>query len=159
MEKSGNLWKRSSKLAKVVFLVAVVVGGYGMFMIAMGTSPIVVVTSGSMEPTMYRGDLIIIQYRTAEDIQLQDIIVYQDNPTVSRVVQIEIIDGEYYYSTKGDNNAAQDAGVRSHDDIIGVVVGIIPWVGNIPLALETEFGIIILVLVCAAIIIVHERRD
>jgi len=152
-------WNQLSKLSKVAFLLAIVVGGYGLFMVAMGTtSPILVVTSGSMEPKICRGDLLIIQYKKAEDIQILDIIVWMDTdtPIVSRVVEIEIIYGEYYYTTKGDNNALRDPGVKSHDDIIGVVVGRIPWVGYIGLFLSSEFGVIIIVLLFLTIIIVSE---
>ena len=75
MEKARNYlkWNQRSEIAKTVFLLTIVVfgtlGGYGIFMIAMGTtSPIVVVTSGSMEPTIYAGDLLIIQARAAEQL-------------------------------------------------------------------------------------------
>lgn len=169
MEKARNYlkWNQRSEMAKTVFLLTIVVfgtlGGYGVFMIAMGTtSPIVVVTSGSMEPTIYRGDLLIIQARAAEDIHLFDIVVYQDTtyhtdgPIVHRVIEIEIIDGEYYYTTKGDNNAVQDPGVRTHDEIVGVVVLTIPWLGNVSLALRSEFGMVFIVIIFIAIIIVPE---
>ncbi len=169
MEKARNYlkWNQRSEIVKTVFLLTIVVlgtlGGYGIFMIAMGTtSPIVVVTSGSMEPTIYRGDLLIIQTRAAEDILLFDIVVYQDTtyhtegPIVHRVVEIEIINGTYYYTTKGDNNSIVDYGVRTHDEIVGVVVSQIPWLGNISLALRSEFGIVFIVLIFIAIIIVPE---
>ncbi|MHA1575849.1 MAG: signal peptidase I [Candidatus Thorarchaeota archaeon] len=154
-------------MAKTVFLLSIVVvgtlGGYGLFMVAMGTtSPIVVVTSGSMEPTIYRGDLLVIQARAVEDIHLLDIIVFNDTsvhyngPVVHRVVEIEIIDGEYFFTTKGDNNSVQDSGVRSHDEIFGVVISTIPWIGNFSLALRSEYGIVFIVILFIAIIIVPE---
>jgi signal peptidase len=109
------VYESDSEEAKTIILLAIVVlgtiGGYGIFMVAMGTtSPLVVVTSGSMEPTLYAGDLCVIQARAEDQILLSDIIVYwdttyhSDGPIIHRVVDIQIIDGEYFYYTKGDNN-------------------------------------------------------
>ena len=164
--RSRLKWKQRSEVFKTVFLLSIVIGGtlggYGLFMIAMGTtSPIVVVISGSMEPVLYRGDLLIIQARAAEDIHLSDIVVYQDTtyhttgPIVHRIIEIRETDGEYEYVTKGDNNSVPDRGVRTYDEILGVVVARIPWVGNISLFLR-ELGIVWIIIIFVAIIIVPE---
>ncbi len=160
-------WNERSEWAKTAFLLGIVVGGtlagYGLFMVAMGTtSPLVVVISDSMEPTLYRGDLLILQARAPEDIHLMDIIVFQDNlfhntgPVVHRVVEIQIVDGEYYYYTKGDNNAMRDPGERTYDEIIGVMVSRIPAVGNISLFLRSEVGIAVMAVIFIAILVVPE---
>ena len=160
-------WNERSEWAKTAFLLAIVVGGtlggYGLFMVAMGTtSPLVVVTSESMEPTMYRGDLLILQARAQEDIHLLDIVVYQDTvwhtdgPIVHRVVEIQIVNGTYYYYTQGDNNAMRDPGERTYDEIIGVVIGMIPAVGNISLFLRTPEGFAIVIVLFIIILVVPE---
>ncbi|MHA1638461.1 MAG: signal peptidase I [Candidatus Thorarchaeota archaeon] len=160
-------WDQRSELVKTVFLLGIVVGGtlgsYGLFMVAMGTtSPIVVVTSESMEPTIYKGDLLIIQARAQEDILLRDIVVYQDTvyhpegPIVHRIVMIEEINDVTYYTTRGDNNSGNDPGVRTYEEIIGVVVGTIPWVGNISLFLRTPAGIGVMALIFIAILVLPE---
>ena len=131
-------WNQRSEIFKTALLLSIVMcgtlGGYGLFTIAMGTSsPIVVVVSGSMEPIMYRGDLLIIQARAGEDIQIGDIVVFQDTtyhpsgPVVHEIIEINEVDGEYEYITKGDNNPAPDPDERTYDEILGVVVAIIPW--------------------------------
>ncbi|MFW9921482.1 MAG: signal peptidase I, partial [Candidatus Thorarchaeota archaeon] len=149
------------------FLLAVVIGGtltgYGIFMVVMGTtSPLVVVTSESMETTLYRGDLLVLQARAQEDIHLLDIVVYQDTvwhtdgPIVHRVVEIQIVNGTYYYYTKGDNNAMRDPGERTYDEIVGVVVGRIPAVGNVSLFLRTPEGFAIIIILFIVILVVPE---
>jgi len=164
--RSTLKWNQRSEIFKTAILLSIIIGatlsGYGLFTIAMGTSsPIVVVISGSMEPVLYRGDLLIIQARAAEDILLSDIVVYQDTtyhlsgPIVHRIIEIRETDGEYEYVTKGDNNTAPDWDVRTYDEIIGVVVAIIPWVGNISLFLR-ELGIVGIIIIFVAIIIVPE---
>jgi len=129
----------------------------------MGTnSPLVVVTSESMEPTLYRGDLLILQAKLPEDIHLLDIVVYQDSswhtdgPIVHRVIEIQEDNGTYYYITKGDNNAMQDPGERTYDEIVGVVVTTIPWLGNVSLFLRTSVGFVTMIAVFFVILIVPE---
>jgi signal peptidase len=153
---------------KTAFLLTIVVigtlGGYGLFTLSMGTSsPLVVVTSESMEPTLYRGDLLILQARAPEDIHLNDIVVYQENdgswhdgPIVHRVVEIVEVEGEYFYYTKGDNNAMPDPNERTYDEIVGVVVATIPWLGNISLFLRTTTGFVTMIVIFAIILIVPE---
>ena len=158
-------WDERSELAKTIFLLVIVIvstlGGYGVFMVIMGTSsPLVVVTSGSMIPTLERGDLLLLQGRAAEDIGVGDIVVYTtpgyDAPIVHRVVSIEEVDGEIRYYTKGDNNDYVDAGYRTHEDIVGVLVTRIPYLGHISLFLKTEIGTAIAIILILLILIVPE---
>ncbi|MHA1934726.1 MAG: signal peptidase I [Candidatus Thorarchaeota archaeon] len=160
-------WSQRSEEAKTIILLAIVVlstiAGYGVFMVVMGTtSPLVVVTSGSMEPTLYAGDLCIIQARADDQILLSDIIVYwdttyhSDGPIIHRVVDIQIIDGEYFYYTKGDNNHFQDGGERTIDEVMGVVVATIPKLGHISLFLRTPPGWITIIIIFVLILVVPE---
>ena len=171
--RSTLKWNQRSEIFKTAVLLSIVLcgtlGGYGLFTIAMGTSsPIVVVISGSMEPVLYRGDLLIIQARAAEDIQLKDIVVFQDTtyhpsgPIVHRIIEINEVDGEYEFVTKGDNNTAHDSDERTYDEIIGVVVTIIPWLGNISLFLN-ELGIVGIIIIFTIILVIpeiyHRQKD
>ncbi|MCK5239991.1 MAG: signal peptidase I, partial [Candidatus Thorarchaeota archaeon] len=116
----------------------------------------------SMEPTLYRGDLLILQAKAPEDIHLLDIVVYLDDtwhttgPIVHRVIEIQEVDGVYYYYTKGDNNAMQDPGERTYDEIVGVVVSTIPWLGNISLFLRTTVGFVTMIAIFFVILVVPE---
>lgn len=79
-----------------------------------------VVVSGSMEPVMYRGDIVVIeksnllglQEFNPEDVQVGDIVVYNavwyDSPVIHRVVKISEINGSTAYMIKGDNNDQAD---------------------------------------------------
>ena len=123
MERARQLlgWKQRSDLEKTLVAIVAVVGvtlaSFGMFTIAMGTSsPLVVVTSGSMSPTLERGHLLIIQKQAPEDIVLGDIIVFKshirwpdEKILVHRVSNI-ITDnkGRIKLETKGDNNEWTD---------------------------------------------------
>ena len=79
-----------------------------------------VVVSGSMEPVMYRGDIVVIeksnllglQEFNPEDVQVGDIVVYNavwyDSPVIHRIVKISEINGSTAYMIKGDNNDQAD---------------------------------------------------
>jgi signal peptidase I len=146
-------WNERSDLFQSVFLLTIVLGstlgGYGLLTVAMGTpTPLVVVTGRSMETTYYEGDLLLIQSKPQEEIHIDDIIVFEDTtihptPIVHRVIDIEVVNGTYYFTTQGDNNLRKDDYTRTIDEIIGVVVGGIPWVGNISLVLRDYWHIVI----------------
>ncbi|MHA1742129.1 MAG: signal peptidase I [Candidatus Thorarchaeota archaeon] len=164
--KSVLKWNERSETAKTLILVAMVVGGtaagYGLFMFATGTTtPLVVVTSESMVPTLNVGDLLVLRRVPADQIHEGDIIVYQDTwytgaPIVHRVVRIEDVDGVLHFYTKGDANSVEDPGDRTYDEIVGVVVLTIPWVGNISLwlrsLLSTPIGIVTIILIFGLIL-------
>jgi signal peptidase len=160
-------WNQRSELLKTGILILVVVGatlgGYGFFMLAMGTtSPLVVVTSQSMLPTLHVGDLAVIQARAPDRIGLGDIVVYEDTTymvgtaIIHRVTNIQVVNGTYYYTTKGDNNTSADPGTRTYSEIVGVVVLVIPELGNVSLFLRTPEGLLLIVAVFLAILLVPE---
>ncbi|THW95347.1 signal peptidase complex catalytic subunit sec11 [Aureobasidium pullulans] len=114
-------------------------------------SPIVVVLSGSMEPAFQRGDLLFLWNRGL-DTKVGEVVVYnvrgKDIPIVHRVVR-RFGGGEGINApplqllTKGDNNAADDTELyaRGQDflnratDVVGSVVGYIPFVGYVTILL------------------------
>jgi signal peptidase len=101
--------------------------------------PIMAVVSNSMVPVFYRGDLIVVKGVDSQDIEVGDIIVYQnplrDIPVVHRVVEIVEHDaGDRYFITKGDNNPHTDqesgiSGPVTGNLIKGEVRLIIPKLG------------------------------
>lgn len=108
-------------------LIYVVIGLFLAFTINMGLGyalntdkPVMAVVSSSMEPTLSKGDLVVVKGTEIETIMVGDVIVYH-NPfqgvdVVHRVIEIKKEGGELYFYTKGDNNITnrlpdQDAGV------------------------------------------------
>jgi signal peptidase len=136
--------------------------GYGVFRFAMGTpSPLVVVTSNSMYPELERGYLLVLQSQAPEDIHVGEIIVYNADwhasaPVVHRVIQRDYIDGEYRYYTQGDNNDNPDPYYRTYDDIVGVVIADIPWIGNITLFLQQPGVLPVVIVLLIVLMIIPE---
>ncbi|MCJ1453677.1 Signal peptidase complex catalytic subunit [Mycoblastus sanguinarius] len=131
--------------------------------ISCSKSPIAVVSSESMEPAFYRGDVIFVWNR--EPIfDVGDIAVCwfegRKLPMVHRIIQKRILpikadsDGnstrerqstqhEYEYLTKGDNNSDDDTTLYPEGqpylfrhDIVGVVYGYVPKIGYLTLILN-----------------------
>ncbi|KAJ4403312.1 Signal peptidase complex catalytic subunit [Gnomoniopsis sp. IMI 355080] len=120
----------------------------GLSVISDSPSPIVVVLSGSMEPAFQRGDLLFLWNRNLiQETDVGEIVVYnvkdKDIPIVHRIVRKFGSGEEAKLLTKGDNNAADDTELyaRGQDylvrkDIIGSVVGYIPFVGYVTIMLS-----------------------
>ena len=79
-----------------------------------------VVVSGSMEPVMYRGDIVVLEQANllgvhefnTSDIKVGDIVVYNaawhEGPVIHRVIEIDQVNDTTLYKIKGDNNNAAD---------------------------------------------------
>lgn len=91
----------------------------------LGFSPLIVL-SGSMEPAIYPGDVIVIREQEAEKYQIGDIASYLDGQTVftHRIIGEE--NGQFIL--KGDNNNIADD-LISPEQFVGKVLLIIPKVG------------------------------
>jgi signal peptidase len=155
----------------IAAIVAVLVFWYGLSFV-MGTgNPILAVASESMEPVLYRGDLILIEgiqstadiYAASADADPQgDIIVFHkpigiDELIVHRAISKEDNgDGTYTITTKGDNNRVPDGWKVEEEHVVGRYLGKIPWVGHIALLFaETEVKIAFILLWVVILLIVE----
>jgi len=169
-EKEASL-KR--KIIVTVILLGLAFSGafliYYIMQIALNTdSPMVVVVSGSMEPKLHKGDLLFLKGKDAENIKNGtiegkegDIIVFDarglwitapSDPIVHRVVDKRYNNG-WEFLTKGDANSSPDAEWVPENRILGVVVGRIPYIGWVKIAL-TDSGLLIPLLVIVSLLLV-----
>ena len=98
-----------------------------------------VVLSGSMEPELSTGDMLIVAER--ESYSVGDVIVYQDGRTSVTHRIVAISDDEVI--TRGDANNTDDAPI-SIDNIKGRVVFVVPFIGYIANAIKTPIGTIVI---------------
>jgi len=142
--------------------------------------PLLAVASGSMEPVLKVGDMILVQgVADAGEIIQNEIIVFRKPGTVisfhlpftsdtselivHRAIKIYNNDGTWYFQTKGDNNPIPDnwhgpetwGGMLSEKLLIGRVVSWVPWVGHVPLFIRTPTGMFVVVLLILIIIFVE----
>jgi len=110
-----------------LYLVLVLCAWVGIGAGVGGWTP-VVVTSGSMSPTVHPGDVLLVE-RDVGAIGQRSIIVFdRDGQRIAHRV-FSVDDAAGTYVTKGDANPAPDAGVVSSSDVFGVGRLLVPVVG------------------------------
>ncbi len=102
-----------------------------------------VVLSGSMEPTLYTDDLVVI--RKTQDVAVGDVIVFQDGSdlVIHRIVKIDAD----RITTQGDNNNLPDASI-SRAAVKGVYLWRVPGVGALVHFIRKPFVMLLLLLLC-----------
>lgn len=90
----------------------------------------VAVASGSMEPVISKGDVVVVNQKFV-NLNDKDVIAYQyeGRIIVHRIYKIVNIDDDYYVYTKGDANSSYDKYKITSDMIIGVVKFKVPLIG------------------------------
>ena len=104
-----------------------------------------IVLSGSMEPTIMKGDLIIVKKVNSDYLKAKDIIAFRNKDktiTSHRIIKVDKIDSKLYFKTKGDNNNTMDEDVVVAKDIEGIYVSRIPELGNFLMYIQTIQGFI-----------------
>lgn len=111
------------------------------------------VISGSMEPTIDVGDLIIVNTKY-DELKENDIITFYDEKgsfVTHRIIEIK--DGEYI--TKGDNNNSEDQGTINKDDIVAKYVTRIKGMGKLMAAFKSPITMVLIlvigILVCVLV--------
>lgn len=129
------------------------------------TYKVVIVRSGSMEPTIHTGSIVV--YRKAADYQKNQIIVFNNKSAgtqnkimvVHRLIDITQKDGQNLYQTKGDANKVPDESVTTKDDIVGKVLFTVPYVGYLISWGQTTTGFVVMVVLPISILLYHEVQN
>ncbi len=135
----------SAVMSLVVLVLAV---GFVIAAVAVGSGhwkagPVV---SGSMEPTIHTGSVVLTQKVPVADLAVGDIVMFQrpdeaDEQVVHRIAQLEPSQDGPLIRTKGDANATEDPWqVRPQGDTAWVARGSVPYVGYVALATRTAVG-------------------
>lgn len=120
------------------------------------------ITTNSMEPNINRGDIIIIKKVKNEDsLKKGDVISFNKNGEIitHRIMDIEEVNGEKRYITKGDNNNIPDLEKIQFSQIEGVKVISIPYLGNIIEALGNKIIFFIILLIILIIYLYKLNKD
>jgi len=104
------------------------------------------IISGSMEPEIKIGDIVIVKESKQEDLQKGDIISFRQGQSVvtHRIIETEKTENGVLYTTKGDNNNVEDKTKISIDLIEGKVIGHILYLGKISRLLQGKISVIII---------------
>lgn len=102
------------------------------------------VISGSMEPTIATGSVVLVN-KMQTVFETNDMITFLvgDQPVTHRVIAVEDTPTGRYYTTQGDANNAIDPGQRTADQIVGKVMFAIPWIGTLILLLQQHLLLLV----------------
>ena len=123
-----------------------------------------VVQSGSMEPTIKTGSLVIV--KPESQYIKGDIITFKVQPQADiknpnllishRIVDIKGVNGQTFFITKGDANNTPDMELRPEGNVLGKVIFSIPYLGYPVGFAKTQNGFILLIVIPATIIVYSE---
>ena len=101
----------------------------------------VAVATGSMEPTIYAGDVVLICQTDSSQLEVGDIIQYRkdDYTVIHRIIECKTEENEIIgFITKGDYNNGPDSEVVLPEQVIGRVIEVIPGAGKFTLWLHNQ---------------------
>ena len=102
-----------------------------------------------IDPTAIRVGTIII-FHSPHDYAM---------PIVHRVVAVDNEGGSLFFETKGDHNSGPDGWRVPGEDLIGVYVVKIPYVGIISLELRGPLGVSLIILLVALIVAIEYKES
>ncbi|MBR3961066.1 MAG: signal peptidase I [Clostridia bacterium] len=113
------------------------------------------VISGSMEPTYSVGDLIYVKSEKPQNIKVGDPITFVLNEDLvvatHRVVRIDAENQHFY--TKGDANEIEDSSPVHFNNVVGVPVFSIPYLGYVSDYIQNPPGMYIAIAAGAVLVI------
>lgn len=126
-----------------------------------GNYKVLVVQSGSMEPTIKTGAIIVV--KPAQDYQIDDVITFtnpnnRNDSITHRIYDMKLNQGVPVYITKGDANEDPDSWEILKKDVIGKMLFTIPFLGYVVDFTKTPLGFALIVIVPAGLIISDEIR-
>lgn len=124
-----------------------------------GNYKMLVVLSGSMEPVLSSGDIIVI--KPQDSYKPGDIITVSDPGNIKvtvthRIYDIEEKNGSKYYITKGDANDSADTEKRPADNVLGKTLFSIPYLGYPVSFARSRNGLILLIIIPATVVVYGE---
>lgn len=130
--KERHMKEKNILIDYIVIALAVIIIWFGMGVFSVYSS---VIVTGSMQPEISPGDVVIIQRLTTKEefkkLQTGDIIEYERDGVfiVHRIVEIIEENGQLSYKMKGDNNFEMDRGLIKQTEVKGKVKSVIPEIG------------------------------
>jgi len=128
-----------------------------------------IVRSGSMEPAIHVGDLVVVQAQNGyvspqpqkPIYKVGDVIAFKGTKNSSvvithRITQVEVKEEKVFYQTKGDANKGQDQFLAPQENIIGKGTMRLPYVGKLIAFTKSNVGFPLLVVVPSSLVIIFE---
>ncbi len=146
--------------------------GWAAFGVAIGIAAVVslsglvgyqsfTVLSGSMEPAISTGDVILVKKISPTDARIGDVVTFRspDEPTkiiTHRVRSIQVADGVVRFVTRGDANTGAERWQVAGNGQIGKVAVHVPKLGYVTNRVGSRFGKLVFLVLPALILLVSE---
>jgi signal peptidase len=125
-----------------------------------GANASFVVLSGSMEPAISAGDVVVVATSDPSTIVAGDVITFSRGSSgvavTHRVVDVDTSGAEPLFYTKGDANDNVDVSPVPASAVVGTVVLVIPFIGYVIQFAGTTLGFVLLVIVPIGLLLVTE---
>ena len=126
-----------------------------------GNIKFMIVQSGSMEPNIKLGSIVLV--KPVDDYKIGDVITFgpyskTKAPTTHRIYDIKVEGGAPVYITKGDANNAPDQREIAKRDVLGKVLFSVPYVGFAVDFAKKPMGFVLIIGIPAVIIISDEVK-
>ena len=121
------------------------------------------VMSGSMQPTISTGDVIVDERISPLDARVGDVVTFRDPAGGTRLISHRVVakrvaDGTVYFQTKGDANNDVQKWTAPADGSIGRVVADVPKVGYLLFWLSGRWGRLAFVVLPLLLLGAYELR-
>jgi signal peptidase len=120
------------------------------------------VLSGSMEPQLKVGGVVVTRPLSSDPVQPGDIITFY-SPLIKQMITHRVVSVEsgelVYFRTKGDANDHPDPFIVPAPNVSGKVCFHVPYLGFAMQAIKTPLGILLTLLIPGAIVIVMEATN
>src|SRR3989344_5983965 len=155
---TDKLFKITTKIFYAIIFLIIVLLLFALFPIK-GNYQIKIVKSGSMEPDIKVGSIVII--KPSASYTVGDVVTFgkdtkTDIPTTHRIVSSRAQEGVILFTTKGDANEDNDTNEIKQNDVHGKVLFDVPFFGYIIDLARKPIGFAVLIILPAAIVIFVE---
>ena len=153
----------TKKLAKTLILIIIVVSAIVLLILFRPTSlwgdtQYSPVYTGSMEPAIPIGAVVVIKPVDLGTLKIGDIICFKFSEATSITHRIiNMTNGGFI--TKGDANEDSDQWTVKKENVVGKVLLTIPFIGYLGYFVRTPIGLILLIVLPATVIISVELRN
>lgn len=155
------------KIFQIIYYIFIVLIVSTAFLLIASTFPItgnykiMIVHSGSMEPAIKMGGIVIVG--PTNDYKIGDVISFgeisrTEMSITHRIYDIKVTEGRVSYITKGDHNNGPDQREVFEKEIIGKVLLSVPYLGYGVNFAKKPLGFGLIIIVPAVIIIFDEAK-
>lgn len=135
--------------SSIVGWVVIALIGLGLASFSVGLLPVhaALVGGGSMEPTMYLGDVAVLSKTSGDTVRVGEVIQYRkgDIIVLHRIMDTVGDHGGKAFITKGDNNNSVDSEPVVPSQVMGKLVTVIPKLGWLAIIARTPTGLLALI--------------